>query len=199
MKAATLMSQAHAAIGRDQEQAGAVILIATSALAAILVILGLVYAVGTSARSAAAIAAAGCEPGTGSEAAPCTTPAMLASQYTAILTPAARQIDLDTAAYAASEKTRLATAEAALTAEVITLQNFDTSLAGIAFPPAIAPIARALIRAEEARISLTAQQARSPSLTAMRSLDRRVLAASAAVQAEMNRLRTAIDTPVRAG
>jgi hypothetical protein len=181
---------------QDDTQAGAIILAIASGLAAILVIAGLIYAAGTGARSAAAIAAAGCEPGSGSESAPCTTPAMLASQYTAILNPAARQMTLYAAAYTASETAHLTAARAALTAEVATMQNFDTSLAAITFPAAITPIASALIRTDQALAGLTAQQARAATLAKMRSYDHRIQAATATVRAEQNLLIKSLDKPV---
>jgi hypothetical protein len=184
---------------QDDTRTGAIILAVISSLAGLLVILGLIYAVGTNARSAAAIAAAGCEPGTGSEAAPCTTPAMLASQYKAIFTPASQQMTLDAAAYTASEKAHLAAAQAALTAEVATMRNFDTSLGAITFPAAITPVANALIRTDQALASLTAQQARATTLTKMRSYNNRIQAATAAVRADMNLLVKAINTPIKAG
>ena len=184
--------------GEDDTRAGAIILAITSGLAAILVLLGLIYAVGTHARSAAAIAAAGCEPGSGSEAAACVTPAMLASEYTAILTPAARQMTLDATAYTASEKAHLTAAQAALTAEVTTMQNFDSGLAAIKFPATIAPIVNALIRTDQALAGLTAQQARAATLAKMRSYNHRIQTATAAVRAEQNLLIKAIDTPVKA-
>jgi hypothetical protein len=189
---------ARAIPGQDDTRAGAIILAITSSLAAILVILGLVYATGTNARSAAAIAAAGCEPGTGSEAAPCITPAMILSQYKAIFTPAARQMSLDAAAYTASERAHLDAAEAALTAEVTTMQDFDTSLGAINFTAAITPLASAVIRTDQALASLTAQQAQATTLTKMRSYNQRVQAATAAVRAAMNLLVKALGTPVKA-
>ena len=70
---------------------------------------------------------------------------------------------------------------------------FDTSLAGITFPPAIAPIAKALIQANQARATLTAEQARSSSLTQLRSFNHRVQVASAAVQTEMKLILKALD------
>lgn len=174
-------------------------LMVASTVAGLLVIAAFSYAAGAGQRSAAALAAAGCEPTLGSETAPCVTQPMLASQYMAALTPASRQLNLDAAAYSASEGSHLATAEAALTAEATTEQAFDTSLAAIKFPPAITPIAQALIRADEALARLTARQARSASLTRMRSYDRRAQAAAAAVQTQLNLIRKAVDTPVHGG
>jgi hypothetical protein len=64
------MSQTHAPAGQERTTAGGVILLASSALAAVLVIAGLLYAAGTGPRHQAALAAAGCEPGLAPPACP---------------------------------------------------------------------------------------------------------------------------------
>jgi hypothetical protein len=193
------MSETYAAGGQEQTTAGKVILVVSSSLAAVLVIAGLIYAMGTGQRHLAALAAAGCEPGLSPSGLQCTTAQMLTSQYMAIMDPASQQLNADVAAYTASERHHLAAAKAALTAEVAAEQALDTSLAGIQFPPAIAPIAKALVRADQARARLTAEQARSSSLTQLRSFSRRVQVASAAVQTEMKLILTALDSPPTAG
>jgi hypothetical protein len=192
------MGQTRTAGGRP-ETAGQVILLVTGAVAALLVIAGLVYAAGTGGRSQATLAAAGCEPGLSSDAQACTTQPMLAREYTSVITPAGRQLNVEAAAYTASEGHDLAAAEDALTAEVTTEQALGTSLASITFPPAMTPVVQTLIRANQARAKLTARQARSSSLATMRSFNPRVQAADGAVRAEMRLLLTAVDTPVRAG
>jgi hypothetical protein len=173
----------------------------SSCLAAVLVIAGIIYAAGAGQRTQAALAAAGCEPGLAPPGQPCTTRQMLISQYTAILTPASRQLNSDIAACTASERhDLLAAAEVALTAEVTTEKAFGTSLTGIAFPPAIAPEARALVRADQALATLTAEQARSSTLAELRSFDPRVQAAGAAVQTDMQLILKALrSTPHRSG
>jgi hypothetical protein len=188
------VSETYAADGGQDTAAGRVILMITSSLSAVLVIAGLVYAVGTGARHDAALATAGCEPGLSPSGLPCTTAQMLASQYTAIETPYTQQLNADAAAYAANEWHHLEAAETALTAEAASEHAFGASLAGIAFPPAIAPVARALARADEARASLTAEQARSSSLPLMRSFNRRVQAAGATAAADMRLIREALDS-----
>lgn len=193
------MSETYAPGVQKQTTAGRVILMASSCLAAVLVIAGLIYAAGTGQRHQAALAAAGCEPGLSPSGLQCTTAQMLASQYMAIMTPASQQLNADVAAYAANERHHLAAAEAALTAEVTEENAFDTSLAGIEFPPAIAPLARALIRADQARAKLIAEQARSSSLTRLRSFNHRVQVASVAVQTEMKLILKAVDSPPQAG
>jgi hypothetical protein len=163
------------------------------------VLAGLIYATGTGERSAAALAAAGCEPGLSSESAPCITQQALVSQYMAVLTPASRQLGIDEAAYAASEGHHLAAAEAALTAAAEAGHAFDSGLAAIKFPPAIAPLAAAAVQAGQVRASLVGEQARSSSLTQMRSFDQRVQAADAAFQAKLKLLLKAIGRPPAAG
>ena len=183
----------------QQEKAGQMILAIASVVSGLLVIAGLVYAAGTGARDQATLTAGGCEPGLSSETQACTTQPMLKSQYMAVLTPANQQLTVEQAAYAAYEGRDLVAAKGALSAEVTTEQTFDASLAGIALPPAIVPIAGALIRADQALAKLTAEQARSATLTQLRSFNPRVQAAAAAVQTELHLILTAVDAPVRSG
>jgi hypothetical protein len=192
------MGQTYASGGQEDTAAGRIIVMVSSLLAALLVIAGLSYAMGTGQRHEAALAAAGCEPNLSPSGLPCTTAQMLASQYAAIMTPAIQQLNADVAAYTASERHNLAAAEMALTAEVASEHAFGTSLAGIAFPPAIAPMARALAQANQALAQLTAEQARSSSLTQLRSFNHQVQVTSAAVQAEMRLVGQALDPPPRA-
>jgi hypothetical protein len=189
------MSGTYARGGQERTTAGAVILIASSCLAGLLVIAGLIYATGTGQRHEAALAAAGCEPSLSPSGLQCTTWQMLTSQYMATVTPANRQVNVDVAAYTASEGNDLAAAEAALMAEVTSENALDTSLAGFPFPPAIVPVAKALIRADQALAALTAEQARSTSLTQLRSFNHRVQIAGAAVQTEMKLLLKALHSP----
>jgi hypothetical protein len=189
------MSEADTGAGQGQTTAGAVILMVSSALAALLVIAGLVYATGTGQRHQAALEAAGCEPGLSPSGLQCTTQHMLTSQYLAILTPASQQVNADMAAYTASERHDLAAAEAALAAEVTSQKAFGTSLAGIEFPPAVTPIAKALVRADQALVKLIAAQARSSTLTGLRSFNHRVQVARAAVQTGMKLMLKALHSP----
>jgi hypothetical protein len=189
-----------------------------------LVIAGLIYARGTGERHQAALAAAGCEPSLFISGLPCTTEQMMASQYEAIATPATQQLNTEMAAYAVDERRDLAAAEADLSAEVATEQAFDKSLAAATFTPQnratadaliqsatssatpvplaaaiftpqVTAIADALIQANLARAELTAEQARSSSLTQLRSFNQRVQVASVAVQTEMTLIGKALDSP----
>ncbi len=61
--------------------------------------------------------------------------------------------------------------------------------------PQVTAIADALIQADQARAELTAEQARSSSLTQLRSFNQRVQVASVAVQTEMTLIGKALDSP----
>lgn len=190
-----LTSETFARGGQQQTTAGSVLIVVMSCLAAFLVVAGLFYAAGTGGRHKAALAAAGCEPNLSPSGLPCTTMQMLVSRYTAIATPTLQQLSTDVAAYTASERHRLGAAEAALLAEVTSENAFDTSMARFPFPPAVMPIAKALIRAMHAVAVVTAQQARSSSLFQMRSFNEKVQAASTIAQTDLKLIRMALGTP----
>jgi hypothetical protein len=178
--------------GQPRTTAGGIIIVAISLLAALLVTAGLIYAAGTSERHKVALAAAGCEPGLSPSGLQCTTAQMLTSQYMAIMTPANQQLLTDEAAYTAAERNNLTAAKAALAAEVTSEHAFDANLAGVKFPAAIAPIAKALIKANQARAKLTTQQEGAATLANLRSFNHRHQAANAAVQTEMTAIRKAL-------
>jgi hypothetical protein len=210
------------------ERAGGIILAVVSCLAGILVLAGLIYATGASARHKAAVLAAGCEPSLFILAMPCITQPMVISQYQATVNPAIKQLTADAAAYEVNENRHLVAAEAALTAEVATEQALDNSLAAMTFtsqnrarsvalitnansqtnlgpPPAaitftphMTVIADALIQANQALAKLTAEQARSSTLTQLRSFNPRTEAAGAAVLTQMKLLRKTVTAPLTA-
>src|SRR5580658_4537428 len=158
------MSETYGVGGQEQTSVGGVILGAISFLAAVLVIAGLIYAMGTGERHRAALAAAGCEPNLSPSGLQCTTTQMLASQFQTMTAPAVQQLATDASAFTANERHHLGLAEAALTAAVTSENALATSLARFPFPSAAAAAAGALIEADEARARLTAEQARSTSL-----------------------------------
>jgi hypothetical protein len=222
------MSQTYVDYAEEQERFGGILLAAIAILAGILVLAGLIYATGTSARHKAAVVAAGCEPSLFISGLPCTTQQMVIAQYQGIVNPAIKQLTADTAAYQASERHKLVAAEGALTAEVATEQALDNSLAAMAFTPAnraralalitsaasngntpipsaavtftpqVTGIADALVRDNQALTRLTAEQARSSSLTQLLSFNARVDAADATVQTEMKLVLRAIEMPLTA-
>jgi hypothetical protein len=219
----------YAAGGEGDTTAGAVIITAISILSAILVFAGLSYALGTSGRHKAAVVAAGCEPSLFLSGLPCTTQQMVISQYEAVVNPAIKQLTADTAAYQVNETGHLGAAETALTAEVTTEQALDNSLAAMTFTPqnrarALALItdasstgtqvpppaaitftpqmtvaADAMIQANQALAKLTAEQARSSTLTQLRSFNPTTEAAGVAVQTEMKLVLKALHSPLQDG
>ncbi len=194
------MSETYARGGEESTGAGGFILVVASLLAALLALAGLIYAAGTPARHRAALAAAGCEPSLSPAGVQCMTAQMLTKQFLAIMVPARQQLSADQAAYtAAVRRGNVAAAQNALTAEVTSEHTFDMSLARITFPPAVTAIAKALTRANEARAALTAKQAQSTSLVQLRSFNRRVDVAGAAVQKDVKLIRKALASPSRAG
>jgi hypothetical protein len=72
-------------------------------------------------------------------------------------------------------------------------------LAAAILTPQVTAIAEALIQADQALVTLLAEQARSASLTQLRSFNHRVQVASAAVQTEMKLIAKALDSPPPAG
>jgi hypothetical protein len=212
--------------GDVQSRAGGVLLVAISLLSACLVLAGLVYATGTAARHKAGVLAGGCEPTLYFMRLPCITQPMVISKYDGIVNPAIKQLTADTAAYRANEGHRLVAAEAALTAEIATEQTLDNGLAtmaftpqnraralslitiasstgiqtppsaSITFTPKMTVVANALIRANQALAELTAEQARSTSLTQLQALNPRVAAAGVTVQTDMTLLRKAVAAPL---
>jgi hypothetical protein len=216
------MSETYAEYDVDQTAAaGGVLLVAISILAGILVLLGLVYAAGTSARHKAALAVNNCEPSMSPSGLPCNTQQMVIGEFNGIVNPASKLLAADMAAYTVNERHNLAAAEAALTSEVATEQALDNSLAAVAYTPqnygnainlitiafdtgASTPgaailltpqatvIANAAVRDNQALATLTAQQAKSTSLTQLQSLNTQVEADTAKVQAEMKLIGTTL-------
>jgi hypothetical protein len=149
---------------------------------------------------------------------------MVLSQFQGIVTPVGKQLNADMVAYRANEKRHLAAAEASLTSEVATEQALDSSLAAVAYSPQsyanainlitinfdagtptpsaailLTPqttvMADALIRANQALAKLTAEQAKSTTLTQLRSFNDRVDAANATVLADINAIHKALEVP----
>jgi hypothetical protein len=189
-------SEAYQQAARPGPTLGGVIITAVSCLSTLLLIGALVYAAGIGHRATTALAAADCEPNLSPAGQPCTTQPMLAARYAALFGPTSQQLATDAAAYAANEGDHLAVAEAALTAEAAAELALGRSLAAFPFPPAIAPVAKGLLQASQARVTLTADQARSSSLSRMRALNRQVQQANTAFETEVKLVRAAVDAPL---
>jgi len=164
---------------------GAFLLVAFSILAAVALVLSLLYAADFGGWRDSPQAAAASPP----------KPSPLARSYLAIAGPANHQLDVDVDAFTRNESGDLAAARSDLRAEAATARAFDKSLAGIKFPPAIAAVARALIQANQSRARLISRQARSTTLRSMRSFNGRHRAADAAVEVQVRLIRQALHLP----
>ncbi len=210
--------------GQENTTAGGIILMVAGFVATILVIAGLIYATGAHARNKTALALNDCAPSQSPSGLPCNTQQMVLAQYEGIVTPVGKQLNADMVAYRANERRNLAAAEAALTSEVTTEQALDNSLTAVAYTPqnyantinlitiafdtgASTPsaailltpqtmvMANALTRANQALAKLTAEQAKSTTLTQLRSFNDRVAAANATVLADVNAIHEALEVP----
>jgi hypothetical protein len=208
----------------EETAVGGALLVAISILAAVLVLAGLFYAAGTSTRHKTALALNDCEPSMSPSGLPCNTQQMVLGQFEGIVTPVGKQLNADMVAYRTNERHHLAAAEAALTSEVATEQALNNSLAAAAYTsqnygnainlitlafdagnptpsaailltPQTTVMADALMRANQALARLTAEQAKSTTLTQLQSFNDRVDAANAAVLAEINAIHKVLAVP----
>jgi hypothetical protein len=211
----------------EPETVGGFLVVAISILAGILVLAGLFYATGAHARNRAALALNSCEPSLSPSGLPCNTQQMVVAQYEGIVTPVGKQLNAEMIDYQTNEGRHLAAAEAALTSEVATEQAFDNSLAVAAYTsqnyaaalsqittaaddgastpstailltPQTTVMANALVRDNQALAKLTTEQAKSTSLTQLRSFNSRVAAANAVVLNEINAIHKVLVAPITA-
>jgi hypothetical protein len=185
-------SYSYARGGEESTFIGGVIIAIVASLSALLVLLGLVYAVGTPGRHRQALANAGCEPNLSPNGLQCTTVWVLEGRWTALTTQAFQQLNTDVAAYRASEYRNLSAAEASLTVQVTAAKALGAKLTNFPFPPAVAPRADALIQAIQARIKLMTEQAQSSSLVRLRSFNAKIDADGVVIQKDVNLVHAAL-------
>ena len=211
----------------EPETLGGFLVVAISILSGILVLAGLFYWTGAHARNQAALAVNNCEPSQSPSGLPCNTQQMVIGEFNGIVNPASKLLAADMAAYNVNERRHLAAAEAALTSEVATERALDSSLTAVTYTsqnyanainlitiafvngtntpgaallltPQATAVANAAIRDNQALATLTAQQARSTSLTQLRSFNPRVEADTARVEAEMKLVGKTLAAPISA-
>jgi hypothetical protein len=119
----------------------------------------------------------------------------LARKYLAVAKPANRRLDTANDGFEDSEHDDLPAARADLKSEAATERWFDQHLAKIPFPPALEAMVRSLIEANTTRIKLTSLQARSDSLSQLRSFDTAHKGADEAVENEVKLIRRALRLP----
>jgi hypothetical protein len=119
----------------------------------------------------------------------------MAVSYLAIARPANHRLDVEFDGYADHEHDDLAEAKRDLLAQAATERHFDRQVLLLRLPPWIAMTARALVRANTARISLTQRQARATSLASLRGFDHRRHSADAAVEKQARQIRQFLGLP----
>lgn len=189
-----MTSYSYARGGEDSASTGGIILAIVASVSAILVLLGLVYAIGTNGRHQQALANAGCEPNLSPSGLACTTVWQLEGRWTALTTKAFGQLNTDAAAYNAAEFQNLAAAKLAVTSELATARSLGATLAKFPFPPAVAAPASALMQANLATIKVMGEQANASSLVQMRSFNAQILADGAAIQKDVSQVHAALFT-----
>lgn len=140
----------------------------------LLVIAGLIYYSGSSARTV--------------------------SNYTTLASPIDQALTAEMSSYSKDLDHNLAAAKSDLSREVQTETSFDTVLATVGFQTTDEQNTEAaLLQADPARISLLDKQAKASSFTQMQSYDARVQTASAAVAAQVKVLRQELGLPAVSG
>lgn len=191
-----MTSYSYARGDESSTRTGGVILAIAATLSAILVIAGLVYLTGNGPRHQSALAAAGCEPNLSPDPSdvPCTTVWQIEGSYTTLTTTALKTLNAEAAAFTADEGNNLAAAESDLKAEVTSATALATSLARFPFSAFVAPRAKVLVQAIQARVKLLAEQARSSTIGQLESFNAQIDAGSGAIETDLNLLHTAVFT-----
>jgi len=119
----------------------------------------------------------------------------LARQYLAVAGPANKALDHEVDAFDDARHDDLARAVAALHGQVRVDRSFDRNLAAIGFPPPADVIAHLLILANQQRIALTLQEAKSTSVKGLATFRKRHAAADEAVERQARLIRKLLGLP----
>lgn|SRR5215472_9786351 len=151
--------------------------------------------IGVSAACLCALAIVGCTAGPAARGGPTPRAARgvslttLAADYLAIARPANERLDVAEDGYDDNARAHLAAAESALRAQAATERWFDAKLMKIPFPGHIAAVARALVRQNQRRATLTDIQARARSVATLLSFTAMHKSADAAVEVQVRLIR----------
>ena len=119
----------------------------------------------------------------------------LARQYLAVAGPANKALDHEVDAFEDAQHDDLARAVAALHGQVRVERSFDRNLAAVDFPPPADVIAHLLILANQQRIALTLQEAKSTSVKGLATFRKRHAAADEAVERQVRLIRKLLGLP----
>jgi hypothetical protein len=170
-----LSSSSYASAGQDRRVTGSAMLAALSITTTLLlVIAGLIYYSGSSARTV--------------------------SNYTTLASPTDQALTAEMNSYSKDLDHNLAAAKSDLSSQVQTETSFDTVLATVGFQTTDEQNTEAaLLQADTARISLLDKQAKASSFAQMQSYDARVQTAGVAVVAQVKTLRQELGLPAVSG
>ena len=121
--------------------------------------------------------------------------ARIASTYRAVAAPASQALAAEMDGYTRNQRHHLAAAKSDLRKEAKTEVSFDTQLALVTFPAAAGTAANVLIQADKKRIKLIGLQAQSTSLRQLRSFGGADQTTTAAVEVQVGRIRQALGLP----
>jgi len=125
--------------------------------------------------------------------------ARIANTYAAAASPASQALTTEVNGYTRHRRHDLAAAESDLRREAKTEASFDDQLARITFPGAAGTAATALIQADKKRIKLIGLQAQSTSLRQLRSFGGADRTTTAAVEVQVGRIRQTLGLPPASG
>jgi len=143
----------------------------------------------------AALTLFACACGSSKGSATPTTGRSLAARYLAIAEAGNDALEHDFDALEAGDANDLRAARPELLRIAATERRFDRRLLALALPPPMATTARALVRANEARASLTALAASSTSVAELQSFLTRMTAANPPVEDQVKTLRRQLGLP----
>jgi len=160
--------------GDASASTGFLIVVAVSLVAAILLILAVVYNSGKAKR--------------------------IASLYTAVAGPANQAQTAEVNAYHRDQRTSLAAAKKDLANLIKTDTTFEDGIVAVDFPPGAGTHSAArLVNADRALIKLFRQQEKATTLRQLQSFDRRDQSANALVAAQVQLTRLALGLPAASG
>jgi hypothetical protein len=127
------------------------------------------------------------------------SPGRIASDYTAVASPANQALSAELASFAKDRNSNLAAAKSDLTREATTISSFNVLLGEVTFPTAAASASQSLIFADDRLHKLIQVQAQAHSLGEMQALEAAANAAAATVKIQVARIRGNLGLPPASG
>jgi hypothetical protein len=125
--------------------------------------------------------------------------ARIAGDYTSLASPANQALAAEMDGYTKNMRQNLAAARSDLMGEAQTEASFDSQLSQVGFPSAAKTAETNLIQADQARAKLIRLQAQASSFTQIQSFNSRVQDADAAVEVQVKLIRQDLALPPSSG